>query len=102
STSMKPPAAVGRLPGTATDVVALGVSVMRCAVPVALSKRDHTAVYLAGASAKPARTAALSNTSVPPSIRGSTMGVMAGRYARPVAYARLMRTHTQCAFAAQL
>ena len=56
-----------------------------------MSKIDHTTLYLPGAAETPAATAALANVRVPDwSSAGSTIGLIATRYRRPIASRRSM------------
>src|SRR5262245_56541968 len=98
---MYAPSALGRLDGPCIDVVALFVSPIGLALPVALSNSDQAATYVVGASANRPSTAAFWNESAPSAVSlGSTIGLMAGRYARPIASRRLPITAARCASAA--
>ena len=69
------------------------VSPMRVLSPVALSNQNHSARYCDGGCAKPRATAAFSNVSVPAaSSVGLTIGLIAGKYARPTASRRFIST----------
>jgi len=80
STATKLPDTVDKPPGPSMVVVRLCVSERACVSPVALSKRDQEARYVAGPFATPAATAAFSNVNrLFASRRGATMGLIAFR-----------------------